>query len=198
MKRLILTFDDGPDQRYTAEFLNIIKDEGIKATFFVVADNARKNPELIDRMKRENICIGLHSLRHTHPYLCGCRTTERDFEQSLTIMKQLGCTIKFYRPPWGKPNLYTKKFLRKNNLKLVLWDVMAGDWKARSTPELIARKVEENVFDGAIICLHDSGDKYGGAKGAPNRTIDALKIVIPKLKKKGYTFITVEELYQNE
>lgn len=196
MKRLILTFDDGPDLRYTAKFLDIIKDEKIKATFFVVADNALNNPNLIERMKRENICIGLHSLRHIHPYLCGYRATEQDFQQSMDIMKELGCNVKFYRPPWGKPNLYTRRFLLKHNLHMVLWDVMARDWSARSTPELIARRIEKRVFDGAIICLHDSGDRYGGDKDAPFNTIDALKIVIPNLKKKGYEFITVEEFYQ--
>lgn len=198
MKKLILTFDDGPDSRYTSKFLDIIKDEQIKATFFVVASNALKNQSIIERMKQENICIGLHSLRHTHPYLCGYYATKRDFEHSINIMKKLGCNIKFYRPPWGKPNIYTKKFLLKHGLHMVLWDVMVGDWKARSTPESIVDRIEKQVFDGAIICLHDSGDKYGGAKGAPLNTIDALKIVIPRLKKKGYKFITMEELYKDE
>jgi peptidoglycan-N-acetylglucosamine deacetylase len=90
------------------------------------------------------------------------------------------------------------RIMQINNLQMVLWDIMVGDWKARMTPEKIAQIIEKKVFDGAIICLHDSGDKYGGAKDAPFNTIDALKIIIPKLKQEEYEFVTVEEFYKKE
>jgi peptidoglycan/xylan/chitin deacetylase (PgdA/CDA1 family) len=80
---------------------------------------------------------------------------------------------------------------------MILWDVMAEDWKAGNTPEIIAGKIEKRIFDGAVICLHDGCEKYGGAKGAPNQTIEALKLVLPKLKREGYQFITVEEYLKN-
>ena len=80
---------------------------------------------------------------------------------------------------------------------MVLWDVMVGDWKAGNTPEIMAKKIEKKIFDGAIICLHDGCEKYGGATGAPFNTIEALKIVIPKLKEEGYEFVTVEEFFNH-
>ncbi|MGB8455891.1 MAG: polysaccharide deacetylase family protein [Anaerocolumna sp.] len=66
MKKLILTFDDGPDRRYTGQLLDLLKQEQIKASFFVVAKNARKSPELIMRMKDEGHTVALHSLDHKH------------------------------------------------------------------------------------------------------------------------------------
>jgi peptidoglycan/xylan/chitin deacetylase (PgdA/CDA1 family) len=81
---------------------------------------------------------------------------------------------------------------------MVLWDVMVGDWKAGNTPKKLADKILKKAYSDAIICLHDGCEKYGGAKGAPFHTINALKIVIPKLKDEGYLFVTVEDFFKNE
>lgn len=197
MKRLVLTFDDGPDPIYTPKVLDILKDEKIKASFFLAAENAVQLPELISRMKNEGHCVALHSLEHRHALLCSYRYMKYDFSKSLELMRDMDCDIKFYRPPWGAKNIFTRMFVKRHNLQMVLWDVMVGDWKAGCNSEVLAKKLMKRVFDGSIICLHDGCEKYGGAKGAPFNTIDALKIVIPKLKKEGYTFVTVEELYQN-
>ncbi len=198
MKKLVLTFDDGPSPIYTEKLLNILKAENIKATFFVVAKNAAEMPEIIDRMKEEGHCIALHSLEHRHAFLCSYSYMKRDFSESLKILKSMHCNIHFYRPPWGVRNIFSNHFIRKHQLQLVLWDIMAGDWQAGTTPEMIETIIKKKVFDGAIICLHDGCEKYGGAKGAPFHTIDALKSAIPKLKEKGYEFITVEDFYKHE
>lgn len=197
MKRLVLTFDDGPVPIYTQQLLDILKDENIKASFFVVAENAAKCPELINRMKNEGHCVALHSLQHRHAFLCTYKYMKYDFSKSLELLQIMDCNIKFFRPPWGVRNIFTRKFVKKHNLHMVLWDVMVGDWKAGNTPETLAKKIEKEIFDGAIICLHDGCEKYGGAKGAPFNTIEGLKIVIPKLKEKGYNFVTVEEFFKN-
>jgi peptidoglycan/xylan/chitin deacetylase (PgdA/CDA1 family) len=198
MKRLALTFDDGPNPYYTPKVLDLLKDTDTKATFFVVAKNAAEQPKLIERMKKEGHGIALHSLEHRHAFLCSYRYMEKDFKKSMELLKDLQCDIRYYRPPWGVRNLFTGKFVKKYMLHMVLWDVMAGDWKAGNTPDRIARELLDKVFDGAVICLHDGGENYGGAKGAPFHTIAALKKVIPELKKAGYEFVTVEEYYENE
>lgn len=198
MKKLVLTFDDGPSAIYTKQLLDVLQKEKIKATFFVVANNAVQSPELISRMKRDGHCIALHSLEHRHAFLCTYGYMKRDFSKSLELLSSLNCSIHFYRPPWGVRNLFTKSFVRRHNLQMVLWDIMVGDWKASSTAEMIANRIETSVFDGAVICLHDGCDKYGGAKESPLHTIDALKTVLPKLKERGYEFVTVEEYYYHE
>jgi Predicted xylanase/chitin deacetylase len=197
MKKLVLTFDDGPSPVYTEKLLNLLKAENIKATFFVVAQNALETPAMIQRMKKEGHCIALHSLEHRHAFLSTYHYMKKDFAKSLHILHDLNCPVKFYRPPWGVRNVFTKHFIQKYHLHMVLWDIMTGDWKARTTPEMIADQLNADAFDGAIICLHDGCEKYGGAKGAPYHTIDALKSAIPKLKKEGYEFVTVEEYYHH-
>lgn len=197
MKRLVLTFDDGPDPVYTQKLLDLLKDEKIKATFFVVAQNAAQYPELIDRMQKEAHCVALHSLEHRHALLCSYYYMKYDFSKSMELLQKLGCNIRYYRPPWGAKNLFTRIFVKRYHLHTVLWDVMVGDWKAGPTPEILADRIRKKVFDGAVICLHDGCEKYGGAKGAPFNTIDALKIVLPKLKEEGYSFVTVEEFFNN-
>lgn len=197
MKRLVLTFDDGPDPVYTPKLLDVLKCEDIKATFFVVAENAARYPEMIDRMKKEGHMIALHSLEHRHALLCSCRYMKHDFEKSMGILQTLGCNIRFYRPPWGARNLFTNRFVKKHKLHLVLWDVMVGDWKVNE-PDILVGRMIRKVYDGAVICLHDGSEKYGGAKGAAFNTIKALTELIPGLKKEGYEFITVEELYNHE
>lgn len=195
MKRLVLTFDDGPDAVYTRKILDILKDESIKATFFVVASNAAQHPALISRMQAEGHCIALHSLEHRHALFCSYQYMKHDFSKSLEILNNMNCKINFYRPPWGVRNPLTRMFMKKHQLKMILWNVMVGDWKADFPPEKLADKILKKVFDGAILCLHDGCEKYGGAKGAPFNTIDALKLVLPKLKQEGYRFVTVEEFF---
>lgn len=197
MKRLVLTFDDGPNPIYTQKVLDILKDTRTRATFFVVAKQAAQYPNLIYRMQKEGHSIGLHSLEHRHAYVSSYSYMKYDFSESMELLKDLQCDIKYYRPPWGARNLFTGSFIKKHHLKMVLWDVIVGDWKASKTPEIIAKNILKKVFDGAIICLHDGGENYGGDKGTPFNTIDALKMVIPKLKEEGYEFVTVEEYYNN-
>ena len=179
---IALTFDDGPDKRYTEKLLDVLKENDIQAMFFVVAKNAEKEPEIIKRMLRENHIVGLHSLEH------------KDFIESTNIMKNLGVDVNYYRPPWGHTNIFSNSFVKKYNLKMTLWDVMAEDWEKDSTVDIIINKLMSRTKENSIICLHDAGENSGGAVGAPERTIEALKIAIPKLKASGLKFVTPERM----
>lgn len=198
MRRLVLTFDDGPNSAYTPMLLDVLKEAKVNATFFVVAKDAVQNPVLIERIKEEGHCIAFHSYEHKHALLSSYKYTKNDFSTSLKLLSELNCKIKYYRPPWGARNLFTRRFVKKHGLHMVLWDIMTGDWKKSTTPQMIAEKIRSRVFDGAVICLHDGGESHGGAAGAPFHTIEALKTVLPELQKEGYEFVTIEEYYQNE
>ncbi len=198
MKRLVLTFDDGPNPAYTEKMLDLLKEINVKASFFVVAKDAVHYPWIIERMKEEGHSIALHSLEHRHALLCSYAYTKYDFLNSLKLLNSINCDVRYFRPPWGARNLFTGKFVKEHNLQMVLWNIMAGDWKAGSTPKKIADRILKKAFDGAVICLHDGGENYGGAKGAPFHTMDALRIAVPKLKEEGYKFITIEEYFENE
>lgn len=189
---LSLTFDDGPDEKYTVELLDLLKKYNIKATFFVVAKFAEENYEIIKRMEEEGHTIGLHSLEHKNGLLNGPLYTSNDFKESLRIMKRLNINVKSFRPPWGHLNLSTIINLKKYNLKLVLWDVIIGDWKSDITSDEISNRLIMQSKNKSIICLHDGR----GENEAPKRTIEALERTIPIWIEEGYEFLKVGELYE--
>lgn len=191
-KFLSLTFDDGPDKKYTGKLLDLLKKYNIKATFFVVAKFAEENYELIKRMEEEGHTIGLNSLEHKNALLNGPLYTNKEFEESLKIMDKINVNIKSFRPPWGHLNLLTIRNLKKFNLNLVLWDVIIGDWKADITADEISRRLLSQSKNKSIICLHDGR----GKNEAPKRTIEALEKTIPVWIEEGYKFLKVGELYE--
>lgn len=191
-KYMCLTFDDGPDEKYTEQLLNLLKKYNIKATFFIVATFAKNNSNIIERIKEEGHTIGLHSLEHKNGLITSPIYTDKDFKDSLDIMKNLNIRVKFFRPPWGHINLRTLINLKKYNLKLVLWDVIIGDWKGDITSDEIANRLLKESRNKSIICLHDGR----GENDAPLRTIQALEKIIPIWLGEGYKFVKVEELYE--
>ncbi|WP_195954102.1 polysaccharide deacetylase family protein [Clostridium saudiense] len=191
-KYLALTFDDGPDENYTKQLLDLLKKYDIKATFFCVASFAEKNSEIINRMKEEGHTIGLHSFEHKNALIKGPLYTNKDFKEGAKIMKELDIDIKSFRPPWGHLNLMTLFNIRKYDFKLVLWDVIIGDWKSDITADEISRRLLKESKNKNVICLHDGR----GSNGAPARTIVALDKTIPIWLEERFKFLNVGELYE--
>lgn len=184
-----LTFDDGPDPRYTSKLLDLLKEQHIKATFFVVAKRADAHPELVERILKEGHCLALHSYEHKNAMVKGAAYVRFDFDMSMEVFRRHGWPVHFYRPPWGHTNPYTLKTVKAHGLTPVLWSVMAEDWSKNSTPGSIEQKLMARVRGGSIICLHDGG----GAPDAPLRTIAALRRALPRLKAEGFHFVTLNE-----
>lgn len=129
-RRLFLSFDDGPSPNYTDTLLDLLAVHQIRASFFVVAKSAEKNPRIMKKMRCAGHLIGLHSAAHVSAYLMTPAFAARDFQKSLTILHDLGISTRFYRPPWGHTTRHTRELAEKYRLQIVRWDVMAGDWKA--------------------------------------------------------------------
>lgn len=185
---IYLTFDDGPSE-FTEDLLNLLKQYDIKATFFCVANFAKEHKNILQKMQQNGHIIALHSLKHKNAMLQGISETKNDLEKSLAIMQELGISIQYYRPPWGDTNWALLKELKKKNLPCILWDVMAEDWEATTSEEIIASKLLKRTKPGDIICLHDGR----GKNDAPQKTIFALKKVIPLFLEKGFEFKTIDE-----
>lgn len=183
---IYLTFDDGPSE-YTSKLIDVLKKYDVHASFFLVGEFANKNKELVNKMINEGHLIAMHSYNHKSAHLMGIKYTNRDFYNSIDIVNSI-TKVKFYRPPWGAVNLCTLYNLKKFNLKLVLWNVMAEDWRGDITKKEIEEKLLNRIQAHDIICLHDGR----GKNNAPLRTIEALEIVIPKLLEKGYKFEMVD------
>ena len=143
-------------------------------------------------MKEEGHTIGLHSFEHKNALIKGPLYTNKDFKESSKIMKELDIDIKSFRPPWGHLNLMTLFNIRKYDFKLVLWDVIIGDWKSDITADEISRRLLKESKNKNVICLHDGR----GSNGAPARTIVALDKTIPIWLEEGFKFLNVGELYE--
>ncbi len=191
-KKLLLSFDDGPDARYTETLLELLKDNGVRAAFFVVAEKAAENPELIVRIQESGHIIGLHSLEHRDAWKTASAYQKREFNRSLVIIRGLGCAPKFYRAPWGHLNLNTLALSKKHGIKVLLWTVMAQDWEADSTAERVLARLRKRVKNGSVICLHDSGCGKAAAEGAPSHMLEALRIFLPEMLREGWTFVLPE------
>ena len=185
--KIALTFDDGPHPRYTSEILDILDEYDIKATFFVVGENAGKYPELISREINCGHEIGNHT--YSHANLKSSKTASIINELSKTqevIYEVEEYRTKLLRPPEGKYSTELKRVASKYDYKIVLWTVDTRDW-AHTPVSDICNNVIKNVKSGDIILFHDfiSGD---------SPTPAALRLIIPKLLDMGFTFVTVSEL----
>lgn len=188
-RRLALTFDDGPDPRYTPRLLDDLAKENVKAIFFVLTPKAQAHPELIRRMLDEGHLVGFHGLSHRGLWGKGLRGTAKNFLIGLDGLRQAGCAdVRYFRPPYGNLNLFALRYLKRVGLELMLWDVMVQDWRADTTPALLVKKLKERVRDGSVICLHDSGEG-SAAPGAPERMMEALRSFIPEMKAAGWRFV---------
>ncbi len=193
-KNIMLTFDDGPSSTYTGQVLDLLNNLNIKATFFTIGSFALENADLIGRMADEGHTVGLHSYSHKSAYLMTSSQIQRDMDMSVEVLKDLGINPRFYRPPWG----HTKKSLLcaagYHHLIPIYWNVMAQDWKANISVDEIASRLINRTSSGSIVCLHDGR----GKNNAPQRTIDALKIVLPIWIYHGYRFVTADEVFAPE
>jgi len=188
-KKIFLTFDDGPDPSFTPALLDLLAKYGIHASFFMVADFAAENPELVARAAAEGHMIGLHSLRHSCALVMGPSRTKKDVDESFAILQKLGVNVQYYRAPWALVNLAMKRRLASRGAKTIYWDVMAEDWRGNTTAKTIAKKLRRRVRNGSVVCLHDGR----GKNCAPVRTIEALKTVLPEWKKEGVRFLRIDE-----
>lgn len=166
-----LTFDDGPDPRYTPRILEVLHNHQVKATFFVVGEMAQKYPELVRQILAEGHQIGVHSLQHRYAWFASPWKTAQDWTENVRILENLtNYKVTWMRPPWGTFNLMTWWWLKRNKMRAVLWNVEGHDWKVSSSPEKITARVLQKTNEGTIIVLHDGG----GEPGAAENTILAL------------------------
>lgn len=193
-----ITFDDGPDPRYTNRVLDILKAAGIKASFFVVGEKASRHPDIIRRIVDEGHDIGVHGLRHRVPWLLGPLGTIREITGSTRAIEQItGFRPAVFRPPWGLLNLvsYLISFLHRQ--RVVLWSLMGWDWTARVTPDKIINRLRRHLDHGAILLLHDSDTEPGAAAGCTEKMLSALPGIIHELKECGYSILPLGNFIKN-
>lgn len=193
-KNVALTFDDGPYPPYTDELLKILEQRQVKATFFMVAENAEKHPELVAKIAAQGHEIALHALKHRDFLKLSLAEQQKDIAAGKRILEKLsGQKITLMRPPHGFRDWAVIDTLQKNGLTAVNWSVIPRDWTNPGVSVIVDR-IMEQMHPGAIILLHDGDSpKYVASR---EETIQAVSVIIDKLRAEGYNFVTVNELMQ--
>lgn len=185
IKKVALTFDDGPNGIYTEKLLDGLLERNVKATFFITGENIKENEDLIARMYEEGHLLGNHTYSHVN-------LSELDFEAACeeindtnaSVYNITGYEMEYIRPPFGE---WTDKLKEKTDMAIVMWNVDPLDWKDQNSA-LVTSRILKNVKNGDIILLHDIF----------NSSVEAALQVIDELKKQGYIFVTVDELRESE
>ena len=190
-KLIALTFDDGPHPQYTEEILDILKEYGQKATFFVVGQNAKEHPEILCRAVREGHEIGEHTYSHGYINRMSDEQLISDMEKTeAAIREACGVTPLLIRPPGGGYNDHTLRIIEERGKLCVLWNRDTRDWQLPSVQTVLSR-LEGNLTAGDIILFHDYN-----RKNSP--TPDILRQLIPHMLEQGYRFVTVTELLNSK
>lgn len=186
-KCVALTFDDGPGP-YTARLLDELGKGNARATFFTVGTNASVDPQLIRRMSDEGHLVANHSWAHRDlAKLSSSKITDSLGRTQDTLTAAIGQTPTLVRPPYGAVSKDVKTVAGKLGLSLVNWNVDTMDWRDRN-PKVVERRAVDGARPGAIILMHD----------IHRTTVDAVPAILKRLRGKGYTFVTVPELYGAE
>nr|WP_272507419.1 polysaccharide deacetylase family protein [Clostridium aestuarii] len=203
-KEVYLTFDDGPSINNTKKIVNILNENGVKATFFIIGTLAEENSQVFEKLKKSNMCIACHT--YSHDYKTIYKNPESYIEdlqkcnkliQNATSKK----AVPYIRIPGGAYNKVSSQYtmekirdtLRRKNINYVGWNVCANDALGKNVP---AYKIKNNVMDQTkkiskntdiiVLLMHDSYYK--------KTTVDALPDIIKFYKEEGYLFKTFDEI----
>ena len=190
-KKLYLTFDAGYENGYTAKILDVLKEQQVPAAFFLVGNYMEKNADLVRRMAEEGHLVGNHTMHHPDMSKLSDKAA---FQKELTDLEALykektGQDMpKYYRPPQGTYSAENLKMARELGYQTVFWSLAYVDWNNDSQPtrEQAFQKLLPRTHNGAVVLLHSTS----------RTNAEILDELITKWKAEGYTFGTVEELFQ--
>lgn len=185
-----LSFDDGPNGENTGKVLDVLLEKGVRATFFLVGERAKAQPELVKRIVAEGHEIGVHTIKHRHAYFLTPKASFHSLAAGKRLLEEIvSSAVHWFRPPWGACSCFSYWAARRLGLQVVLWSAAACDWKKRTKPEGVVRRVLAQVRPNMLLVLHDAG----GETGAVQNTVKALPDLIDKLREAGYCFVTLPE-----
>ena len=178
-KCVYLTFDDGPTKEYTLWILEELEKYNAKATFFCIGTNVENYPKEFDAIVKKGHSVGNHTYRHMNGWNNSLLSYLRDVRKCEAVFNST-----LFRPPHGRMSNKQRAVLSKE-FKVIMWDVLSGDFDTSLSGESCAEAVLDNTTNGSIIVFHDS-------KKAAERLKTALPIVLETLSAQGYSLIAIE------
>jgi len=188
-----LTFDDGPCLTSTLDVLDLLKEQAVRATFFMIGERVRRHPDLARRVFNEGHQIANHSDRHAMfrsfvPSVC-----KKEIEKAeLTFQSVLGIAPRFYRPPKGLINRCVINAISSAGYYVATWSCMPGDYFGWHTVAWIGKGLSK-VRPGDIVVLHDGLNRQ--PQPDRKRTLKILLPFIRGMKKQGIRFVTISDLF---
>lgn len=181
---IYLTFDDGPDPAYTPKLLQILKNQNVSATFFLIGSRVERHPELVRRMVSDGHLVGNHSYSHLRMvFRPKCFLESEITKTNRAIKKAAGQNPCLFRPPYGRFGIGVLALCKKQCLRLALWNLMSYDYKQSVSAESILQRIDRRITNGRIILLHDS-----------EKTVTILPELIRRLKNRGFHFMTLDSI----
>jgi len=179
-----LTFDDGPHAQGTPAVLEILAAADVRATFFLVGEQVRRNPALAGEIVAAGHEIGLHCDRHRNLLRLAPWQVRADIARAQdTIEAASARAIALYRPPYGVLNAAALQLARAHGWRTLLWSHWGHDWQAHATPASIAARVTADAGEGSVLLLHDADDY--SSHDSWRRTAAALPRVLDTLAQRG-------------
>lgn len=198
------TFDDGPKSPFAERMLSVLRELGVKATFFVVGGSVETAPDLLRQIHDEGHELANHSYSHrdfTHLSDSDVMTEVRDTQRA--VLRHTGQTLLWFRPPGGNTNARVQRLLAALGMVTVMWDVNAedyavlhhsfpihdelkdigGNYRVAHVVDVVSR-VSSDVRPGSIVLMHNGGDV----------TVAAMRKIVPILREQGYGFVTLSQL----
>lgn len=190
-KVVALTFDDGPSF-YTEEILDILHLYKAQATFFLLGQNIEQFPSLVQQIYKKGHEIGNHSYSHQPLIFKSCAFIREEIEKTDQLIKKSGYQgIIHFRAPYGRKLFGLPWILYKSKRPHILFDVIPDDWACPGVATIVNRILAQTK-PGSIILFHDgNGDNITQDR---SQTVQALSIILKKLKADGYQFVTISEL----
>lgn len=187
-KVIALTFDDGPWPNSTAQVLDILRRNNIKATFFVIGQNLKNFPNLGKRIVNEGHVIANHTWHHWYHFMNQQAAAYEIDHTSDLIFQTTGVKTNLFRPPGGIMHNGVAAYARNKKYAIIMWSADSVDYR-RPSPSVLLNRVLKESRPGGIVLMHDGG-------GNRSHTVAALPQIISKLRQQGYRFVTIPELLE--
>lgn len=153
--KILLTFDDGPTESSTPKILNILKSNNIKAVFFCVGNNVKKNPDLMNKMLEDGHIIANHTMNHR--LLTEMNSKEASEEIKIfnqELIENFNYDVKYFRPPHGRFTFRTSNLLNEFNMKCVMWNLLTYDFE--NSLEKVIYAIDNYLQKNSVVVFHDS------------------------------------------
>lgn len=180
-KKIALTFDDGPHPVYTREMLEVLREENVPATFFLLGQNIELYKDVVKEISEDGHLIGNHTYHHVQITTLPAKQACEEIQKTNSLIEELtGRNTEYVRPPFGTWNEGLESDL---NLIPVMWTIDTLDWTTQNVDRIV-EQVVKNAKENDIILMHDSYES----------TVQAVERIITLLEAKGFEFVTVDEV----